>query len=164
MGEGGLFLSPGVEKNFYVKEYRFIMKLLEYLKEHYEYKQLSNALRFNNVIDIFIKKKTGKITICNVPTQEWIYPADEEEAAEYAIAHLDFYTRNPHLIKSGKPLEDTDEITFGKHRGEKLGSIPAGYFIYLLDNCDIRGRLYDYIKKNEKRLRTDAKLEKKGIK
>ena len=47
-----------------------------------------------------------------------------------------------------KPLEDTDIITFGIHKGKMLANIPAEYFIWLHENNKAFGTLKQYITEN----------------
>jgi hypothetical protein len=162
MGEGGLFLSPGgLEK--LCKKIQVCMKVLDEIKATYSFEQLQNCIRVNGILDIYLKKKTGKISIFLLPTKEWYYPGNEEDFADYAINQLEFYIENPHLKKTGKPLTDEDEMMFWMHAGEKLGALPASYCIWLLDKADVKGRLLDYLQHNEKRIRMEASLEKRGI-
>jgi len=56
------------------------------------------------------------------------------------------------------PLEDTDLMPFGKHRGEPMSDVPAGYLHYLWTNGlkkDYRSNVADYIRRNLSALKKD---------
>ena len=139
------------------------MKVLDEIKSQYNFINLQNGFRIEGIIDIYYKKKTGKISAFVLPTREWFYFFDAEEFNQFVISTVAFYEDNPQLKKTGKPLEDTDEIQFGMHRGEQLGALPPGYLLWLLDSANVKGRLLDYLRKNEKKIRMEAKLEKRGM-
>jgi Putative quorum-sensing-regulated virulence factor len=45
-------------------------------------------------------------------------------------------------------MKDSDEMPFGKHKGEKLGDVPASYLLWLADQPDVKRKypeLYAYI-------------------
>jgi uncharacterized protein (DUF3820 family) len=49
------------------------------------------------------------------------------------------------------PLEDTDLMRFGKHKGIPMSDVPAGYFHYLWCNGmkdDKLSNVADYIRRN----------------
>lgn len=54
-------------------------------------------------------------------------------------------------------------MTFGKHKGEKLGSVPAGYLIFLYENNYVFGALLYWINKNLDSLKMEQKNNQKGI-
>ena len=50
-----------------------------------------------------------------------------------------------------KPLEDTDLMPFGIHRGMRLQDVPVDYFHYLWHNGmrnDMNSAVADYIRRN----------------
>jgi len=70
------------------------------------------------------------------------------------------------LPKGFKPVEedalrDSDPMPYGKHKGEKLGDVPARYLLWLWDNgkSDLpRGEdaVADYISKNLRLLESEC--------
>lgn len=54
-------------------------------------------------------------------------------------------------------LTDSDKMPFGKHKGDALVNVPAGYLIYIYENMDLHGPIKDYIKKNLDVLKAQAK-------
>jgi uncharacterized protein (DUF3820 family) len=51
-------------------------------------------------------------------------------------------------------MDENTIIKFGKHKGERLGDIPHGYFMYLYDRGLIKGELKKYVEKTVPVLRT----------
>lgn len=56
-------------------------------------------------------------------------------------------------------LTDSDVMTFGQHKGEKLANVPARYLIWLYDEDKAPAALRAYIKANMDVLRVEAKRE-----
>jgi uncharacterized protein (DUF3820 family) len=142
------------------------MDVIAYCKENYEYIQLQNALRFCGVLDIYKKKKTGKISVFIIPEQTWHYPQNDEEFSDLVISFLDYYLDNPALItKKSKPpkMKDSDPIPFGKHQGTAIGSVPPDYLIWLLENKKCYGAVKEYIQANLEVLKMQLKNDKRGI-
>jgi hypothetical protein len=62
-------------------------------------------------------------------------------------------------------VDDSYILTFGKHKGESLGAVPASYLLWFYEQADshkTRPLVYNYIKKNLKHLEKEAG-EKKGM-
>ena len=163
------------------------MKEFDELKESYDWEQFENHIRFGGVLDIYRRKKTGKISIFNLVEKDWFWPADVDEMMDYAVSNLDFYEQNPSLKKqkktmtmdqfkktehfvplstyrkSTKKMDGKSIMTFGKHKGEKMANIPADYLLWLFDNNKCFGDLLTYIRANEDNLRKEVENGKKGI-
>lgn len=59
-------------------------------------------------------------------------------------------------------IDDTYVMTFGKHEGAAVGSVPASYLLWCHEQQgmkDFRPELYSYIKKNLKHLQNEARDE-----
>ncbi len=58
-------------------------------------------------------------------------------------------------------MTDNYQMPFGKHRGEKLGNVPAGYLMWLWDNNIVSvknwNRVYWYIKENLDAIKAELK-------
>ena len=50
-------------------------------------------------------------------------------------------------------MDENSHMFFGRYKGWKLKSIPASYFIYLLDEGKATGQLKAYIEANIEKLR-----------
>jgi Putative quorum-sensing-regulated virulence factor len=158
------------------------MDVIAYCKENYEYEQLQNCVRVNGVVDIYRRKKGGKISVFILPEETWYYPKNEEEFSDIVVNFLEHYTENPApkkikkrkeftinpqvmkgYRKNASSMKDTDLMPFGKHSGEKMGNVPPDYLIWLFENNKCYGPVLDYIKTNEENLRAEIKMAKKGI-
>lgn len=55
-------------------------------------------------------------------------------------------------------LTDNTVMTFGLHKGQKLGDINAGYLLWLLKELtdDFRVNLFRYLSENEEALREEV--------
>ena len=163
------------------------MKEIEELKESYDWEQFENHVRFDGMLDIYRRKKTGKISIFNLVEKYWFWPVDAAEMMDYAIAHLELYKENPPSKKQKRTMtmdqfkttsyfvplnnyrintnkmDDKSIMPFGKHKGEKMANVPAEYLIWLFVNNKCYGDLLGYIKVNEVNLKQEISLQKKGI-
>lgn len=57
-------------------------------------------------------------------------------------------------------MKDSDLMPFGKHKGEKLGDVPASYLLWLGDQPDVKQRhpeLYAYIESGRVHLEKESK-------
>lgn len=63
----------------------------------------------------------------------------------------------------GYAYDDKHVLTFGKHAGSRLGDVPAGYLLWLLENSSMRENvgIFGYILKNKESLEAAAEEEKK---
>jgi len=53
-------------------------------------------------------------------------------------------------------------IPFGQHKGKAIGTVPAGYLLFLYDNCEwFRGLSRTYVEENLEQLRIEAKEQSK---
>lgn len=162
------------------------MKEIEELKQSYDWEQFENHVRFGGVLDIYRRKKTGKISIFNLVEKDWFWPRDADEMMDYAVSHLDLYEENPALKKVKKPMtmdsfkttpyfvplnqyrkstkkmDDKSIMPFGKYKGEKMANVPADYLIWLFENNKCFGDLLGYIRANEENLRQEIALAKKS--
>lgn len=60
-------------------------------------------------------------------------------------------------------MKDSDIMPFGKHKGEKLGDVPASYLLWLGDQPDIKKRhpeLWAYIDSGRAHLEKEKKLDR----
>ena len=62
-----------------------------------------------------------------------------------------------HNGNNEKPLEDTDIISFGIHKGKALANVPADYLLYLYDNDKCNAKLKAYIESNLDVLKSELK-------
>lgn len=55
-------------------------------------------------------------------------------------------------------LTDESVITFGRHKGKKLGDIEASYLLWLLNEMrdDEKIKLFVYLQENEKALQSEV--------
>jgi uncharacterized protein (DUF3820 family) len=56
-------------------------------------------------------------------------------------------------------MTDESLMPFGKHKGEKLANIPAGYFLWCYDQSWCKGELKKYITENKDVLQQEAKSQ-----
>lgn len=54
-------------------------------------------------------------------------------------------------------FDDKTIMPFGKHKGEKLANVPAGYLIYIYENLQLSEPLKKYIKDNMEALKMEKK-------
>jgi len=57
-------------------------------------------------------------------------------------------------------MKDNDIMPFGKHKGEKLGDVPARYLLWLSEQPDVSARLsgiIQYVEQNRAHLEKEAK-------
>lgn len=58
-------------------------------------------------------------------------------------------------------MKDSDLMPFGKYKGEKLGDVPAEYLLWVFDNVNRPGEMFQsvrqYIKDNLKALEKEIK-------
>ena len=92
------------------------MKEFDELKESYDWEQFENHIRFGGVLDIYRRKKTGKISIFNLVEKDWFWPVDVDEMMDYAVSNLDFYEQNPSLKKQKKTMTMIRQRCRRKHR------------------------------------------------
>lgn len=164
------------------------MDVISYCKDNYEYEQLQNCIRVNGVVDIYKRKKGGKISIFILPEQIWYYPENEEEFSDIVINHLELYQKrttfkktekgrmtyqefkhSKHFVplntyrKNTKNMKDDSLMPFGKYKGDQMVNVPADYLIWLFENNKCGGEVLAYIRANETNLRQEIANNKKGI-
>jgi uncharacterized protein (DUF3820 family) len=54
------------------------------------------------------------------------------------------------------------EMPFGKHRGERLGDIPASYLLWLHDQSFCPNKVRNYVERERKHLTEEAANEGRG--
>lgn len=61
-------------------------------------------------------------------------------------------------------MDDNSLMPYGKHKGEKLANVPAGYLIYMYDNKKLSPALMKYCEENIEILKIQKRQEeqKKG--
>jgi uncharacterized protein (DUF3820 family) len=59
--------------------------------------------------------------------------------------------------KNTSKVDDDWIMTFGKHKGEKLGNVPADYLIFIYENNYVFGPLLYWINKNIDTLKNGSK-------
>lgn len=59
-----------------------------------------------------------------------------------------------------KKLTDESPMPYGKHRGTKMGNVPADYLIWLFDNNKTTGQLTVYIHENMDSLEKETRRNK----
>lgn len=63
---------------------------------------------------------------------------------------------------SDNPMKEWELMDFGKHKGEKLGDVPAKYLLWCYEQSFIKKskpRLYAYLVKNIKRIEKEFEEE-----
>lgn len=58
-------------------------------------------------------------------------------------------------------LDDNSIMPFGKHKGEKLANVPAGYLLYMYDSGYLKGDLKAYAEENIAVLKFQKEQEEK---
>lgn len=171
------------------------MKVLDYLMEEYEWEATPTYHRFAGIVDIYqpskrsLKKHGGLgISVAVLPENAWYYPKDQNELADIAINHIEFYKdlrKKKHMdnkprftnnISGKRPaqtpggglqrvsaggLTDTSKITFGQYKGDRLIDIDASYLLWLHDNNKCPPALALYISANLDVLQAQAKQTKR---
>lgn len=61
-----------------------------------------------------------------------------------------------------KPLIDKDVMEFGKHKGEKLANVPAGYLLWFWNQNEKNFALMKYIEQNMEGLKAEEALKDKN--
>jgi hypothetical protein len=69
------------------------------------------------------------------------------------MARIDFMAKN---TEEGKIMDDNSIMPFGKHKGEKMANVPAGYLLWLYNEIDEKNKTFSphqesvwrYIKEN----------------
>lgn len=62
-----------------------------------------------------------------------------------------------------KPLEDDDEMPFGKHRGKRMVDVPDDYFLYMYNEGFLTGRVFDYVIENLEAIKYNVKDAKNRL-
>jgi hypothetical protein len=108
------------------------VNVVDYLENHYELEFQELFTRFGHVVDIYqqskrCQKKHGRIGVAVriVPENTWYYPKDENELADIAINHIEFYKE---LRNKKSHMEQKPRYTFqtgGRDAGKTAASIKA---------------------------------------
>lgn len=103
---------------------------------------MQNFIRVEGIVDIYKRKKGGKITVHVLPEKKYYYPKNENEFADIVINNLEFYIEN----KFKKKITQEDfEMPFGKHKGEMISKVPKDYLIWIYENTKCFGSVKRYI-------------------
>lgn len=60
-------------------------------------------------------------------------------------------------------MDDNSLMPFGKHKGEKLANLPAGYLLFIYDNFQLHDNLKKYIEDNMQVLKQEQKRAAKEM-
>jgi len=62
--------------------------------------------------------------------------------------------------QNNEPLDDEDEMPYGMYKGDKMGTVPAHYLVWLFENDKCSGKVKDYIEENMDFLKLQIKQKK----